>query len=87
MRLTPRLLASQVVELGSNAPSPPFRYTPKKGQEHIRAVFDQGVAAGMKVVRIWAHSITPGWVMQPTPGHYNETMCVPSPVVLPGALA
>ena len=31
----------------------------------------------MKVVRIWAHSITPGWVMQPAPGHYNETMCVP----------
>ena len=65
------------MELGSNAPSPPFRYTPKKGQEHIRTVFDQGVAAGMKVVRIWAHSITPGWVMQPAPGHYNETMCVP----------
>jgi hypothetical protein len=62
----------EVVELGSNAPSPPFRSTPKKGQEHLLNVMNQGVAAGMKVVRVWAHSITPGWEMQKGPGSYDE---------------
>jgi len=41
----------EVVELGSSAPSPPFRYTPKKGRDHITSVLDQGVAAGMTVLR------------------------------------
>jgi mannan endo-1,4-beta-mannosidase len=62
----------EVVELGSNAPSPPFRSTPKKGQEHLLNVLNEGVAAGMKVVRMWAHSITPGWEMQKGPDSYDE---------------
>ena len=63
-----------MVELGSNAPSPPFRSTPKLGQEHLLNVMNQGVAAGMKVIRVWAHSITPGWEMQTGPDRYNETV-------------
>ena len=63
-----------MVELGSNAPSPPFRSTPKLGQEHLLNVMNQGVAAGMKVIRVWAHSITPGWEMQTGPDTYNETV-------------
>ena len=63
-----------MVELGSNAPSPPFRSTPKLGQEHLLNVMNQGVAAGMKVLRVWAHSITPGWEMQTGPDSYNETV-------------
>jgi mannan endo-1,4-beta-mannosidase len=61
-----------VVELGSNAPSPPFRSTPKLGQEHLVNVMNEGVAAGMKVIRVWAHSITAGWEMQKGPGNYDE---------------
>ena len=75
-RLTLPLLPRrwEVVELGSNAPSPPFRSTPKLGQEHLVNVMNQGVAAGMKVIRVWAHSITPGWEMQTGPDTYNETV-------------
>ena len=62
----------EVVELGSNAPSPPFRSTPKLGQEHLVNVMNEGVAAGMKVIRVWAHSITAGWEMQKGPGSYDE---------------
>ena len=62
------------MELGSNAPSPPFRSTPKLGQEHLLNVMNQGVAAGLKVLRVWAHSITPGWEMQTGPDSYNETV-------------
>jgi hypothetical protein len=36
-------MVAQVVELGSNAPCPPFRCTPLKGQQHIVRVFDEGV--------------------------------------------
>ena len=87
-----------MVELGSNAPSPPFRSTPKLGQEHLVNVMNEGVAvrapetavaarlrvltstrhpfchpqAGMKVIRVWAHSITAGWEMQKGPGSYDE---------------
>ncbi len=64
----------EVVELGSNAPSPPFRSTPKLGRQHLTNVMDQGVAAGMKVARMWAHSITPGYAMQTGPNAYNETV-------------
>ncbi len=67
-----RNVGTQVVELGSNAPSPPFRSTPKKGREHLVNVMNQGVAAGMKVIRVWAHSITAGWEMQKSPGQYDE---------------
>ena len=45
---------------------------PQKGQTHIVNVMNQGVAAGMKVMRVWVHSITEGWEMQTAPGIYNE---------------
>lgn len=59
---------------GSNAPSPPFRYCPKKGREHIIDVLDQGVAAGMSVLRVWSHSVTDGWSMINGAGSYNESI-------------
>lgn len=35
------------MELGSNAPSPPARSTPKLGQEHIVNVMNEGVAGAL----------------------------------------
>jgi len=32
------------------------------------------IRQGMTVVRIWAHSVTPGWEMEPSAGVYNETV-------------
>jgi len=66
----------EFLELASEAPSPPFRSTPLKGKQHVLNVMDTGVKAGLKVIRLWAHSMTPGWELQTGPTTYNEKVLV-----------
>lgn len=40
-----------MLELAANAPSPPFRKTPLKGQQHVVNVLDDAVKNGLKVAR------------------------------------
>ena len=57
----------EVLEAASDAP-PPFRHLPLPGREHIVRVMNEAVDAGLKVVRMWAHTITPGYAAQVSPG-------------------
>jgi len=61
----------EVLEAASAAP-PPFRHLPLPGREHIVRVFNEAVTSGMKVVRMWAHTITEGHAAQTSPGVWNE---------------
>jgi mannan endo-1,4-beta-mannosidase len=61
----------EVVEASSNAP-PPYRWTPKLGIEHVTNQLDVAVKTGLKVVRIWAHTITEGYALRPTKTTWNE---------------
>lgn len=49
----------EILEMSANAPSPPFRSTPLKGQQHVLNVLDDAVKNGLKVVRA-AHAGWPG---------------------------
>jgi len=61
----------EILEAASDAP-PPFRHLPLPGREHIVRLFNEAVDNGLKVVRIWAHTITKGHAMQTKPGEFNE---------------
>ena len=61
----------EVLEAASDAP-PPFRHLPLPGREHVVRQMNEAVANGLKVVRMWAHTITPGHAMQPEPGAFDE---------------
>ena len=61
----------EVLEAASDAP-PPFRHLPLPGREHIVRVMNEAVRAGLKVVRMWAHTITRGHAAQVSPGVWNE---------------
>lgn len=50
----------EIMEAASGAP-PPFRNLPKLGRDHITNVMNQGVENGLKVMRVWASTITEGW--------------------------
>ncbi|CEF97526.1 Glycoside hydrolase, catalytic domain [Ostreococcus tauri] len=51
---------------------PPARHTPLSGREHIVRLLNEGVKTGLKVIRVWAHLITPGQEVQSEPGVWNE---------------
>jgi hypothetical protein len=38
----------------------------------ICTLFNQAVASGLSVVRMWGHTITPGFAFQTSPGQYRE---------------
>ena len=61
----------EVLEAASNAPAP-FRHLRLPGKEMIVRLMNQGVATGMKVMRLWAHTITEGFATQTAPGVWNE---------------
>ena len=47
----------EVLEAASGAP-PPFRHLPLPGREHIVRIMNEAVDAGLKVVRMWAHTVS-----------------------------
>ena len=61
----------EVLEAASNAP-PPFRHLPLPGREHIVRQMNEAVSAGLKVMRMWAHTITEGHALQTKPGEFDE---------------
>jgi len=63
----------EVLEQASDA-GPPARYLPLPGKEHIVRLFNEGTATGMKVVRIWIHTITKGYETQKRPGVWAENV-------------
>jgi mannan endo-1,4-beta-mannosidase len=61
----------EVLEAVSEAP-PPFRHLPLPGREHVVRQMNEAVEAGLKVMRMWAHTITEGHEMQKSPGVFDE---------------
>ena len=61
----------EVLEAASDAPAP-FRHLPLPGREHIVRLMNEAVTNGLKVVRMWAHTITQGHAIQSSPGVWNE---------------
>jgi len=61
----------EVLEAASDAPAP-FRHLPLPGKEHIVRQMNEAVSVGLKVMRMWAHTITDGHALQPTPGVFDE---------------
>ena len=61
----------EVLEADSDAPAP-FRHLPLPGREHIVRLMNEAVENGLKVVRMWAHTITEGHAIQSAPGVWNE---------------
>jgi mannan endo-1,4-beta-mannosidase len=53
----------EVLEAASDAP-PPFRHLPLPGREHVVRLMNEAVENGLKVVRMWAHTITEGHAIQ-----------------------
>jgi len=63
----------EVLEAASDAPAP-FRHLPLPGREHIVRQMNEAVSVGLKVMRMWAHTITAGHAMQPEPGVFDESI-------------
>ena len=63
----------EVLEAASDAP-PPFRHLPLPGREHIVRQMNEAVDAGLKVMRLWAHTITDGHALQTKPGEFDENI-------------
>lgn len=61
----------EVLEAASDAP-PPFRHLPLPGREHIVRQMNEAVDAGLKTMRLWAHTITEGHALQTRPGVFDE---------------
>ena len=61
-----------MLEAASDAPAP-FRHLPLPGREHIVRQMNEAVSVGLKVMRMWAHTITAGHAMQPEPGVFDES--------------
>ena len=61
----------EVLEAASDAP-PPFRHLPLPGREHIVRQMNEAVDAGLKTMRLWAHTITEGHALQTRPGEFDE---------------
>jgi mannan endo-1,4-beta-mannosidase len=38
----------------------------------VRSLLDRAQAAGLNVLRTWAHPVSPQYALQPAPGQYNE---------------
>lgn len=62
----------EMMEAAMEAPSPPARHLPLPGREHIVRIMNEAVRTGLKVVRVWAHTITKGLEVQIAPGVWNE---------------
>jgi len=60
----------QAVELGSNLQV--NRGNPKPGREHLTNILNEAASSGLKVMRVWAHTIRPERPLQPSPGQYDE---------------
>ena len=58
----------------SNNVGPPARHLPLDGREHMVRVMNAAVESGLKVVRIWMHTITKGYQVQTSPGVWNEEL-------------
>ena len=63
----------EVLEAASDAP-PPFRHLPLPGREHIVRQMNEAVDAGLKVMRLWAHTITEGHALE-RPASSTRTSC------------
>lgn len=60
----------QAAELASNTQL--NRGNPKPGREHLAQMMNRAVESGLKVLRLWAHTIVEGRELQPNAGTYNE---------------
>lgn len=38
----------------------------------VRAIMDEAAAAGLNLVRAWAHASSPEYALQPSPGRFSE---------------
>jgi|TARA_B100001540_G_scaffold317515_1_gene351042 mannan endo-1,4-beta-mannosidase len=63
----------EVMEASNNV-GPPARHLPLDGREHMVRVMNAAVESGLKVVRIWMHTITKGYQVQTSPGVWNEEL-------------
>ena len=61
----------EMMEAATGA-GPPARHLPLPGREHIQRLLNEGVAEGLKVVRVWAHTISKGNEVQSRPGVWDE---------------
>lgn len=42
----------------------------------IREMMEEGSEIGFNVLRLWAHSVSPEYALQTSPGEYNEAVTV-----------
>lgn len=61
----------EMMEAVSNA-GPPARHLPLPGREHVVRLMNEGVRNGLKLIRVWAHTISEGNEVQKKPGVWDE---------------
>lgn len=66
----------EVLEMGAGMPALHGGSLPTgmTGPALLRRILDDAAAAGMTVMRAWAHGVQPDAVVQDAPGHYNHEL-------------